>query len=194
MANVIVYASANNALISPGRVETKGEGANFDTVTERWYFGNGITILAGTFATGTNMYCLGASDVEQLPGNAVLATITYRGLLGPEPVSRVMTKGIRETNYAAISGIPGTSGDVQGRIIDEVDGESVRRIYVGPTPTESAKPTRVPGKDATVINTAKIHSYPFGWICTNFSAEELLPGIWAVSEEWTYYHKVIFGS
>lgn len=195
MANgVIVYKTGGATLVPPGRVVTKGEGANFDTVTERWFYDNGIPAVAGT--KDGNMYCIGASDIEWLPGGCALATITYRGLLGAAPESVIRTKGVRETNYAAISGIPNTSGSVQGRVIDEVDGSGALGLTTNfrtdapsttdPVSGQVKQPTGIGG------TAARIYTYPFGWICTSFSAEELLPGIWGVSEEWIYYHRVIF--
>ncbi len=211
MANVIVYKNGNAQEMTPGRIVTPGENGSFDTVTERWYYGGQVTSthVAGSTTAPQGLtgdwLCMGTSDIERLPGGASIATVTWRGLLNSSGgVYVTETRGVRETSYDSISGIPGTTGFVQGRLLDTTVGASVRAITKTPSnfkPNFSNNNTSLPNgiptptvqKMLDVINTAKIYTYPYGWICYSWQAEEPLKGIFLVSAEYRYEHKVIFG-
>ena len=214
MANVLVYKNADNREMSPGHIMTPGENNSFDTVTERWYYGNGIKAdhAAGNTRgpdrlSGGSWICMGVSDMERLPGGAIIGTVTWRGLLrSADGITITETRGIRETTYDAIDNIPGAPNDVQGRILDPTVGLSLRAITKNPAtfkPVIGNNNTTIPGvsgvlglpqvkKIQQVIGAAAIYTYPYGWICYSWQAEEPLPGIFLVSAEYRYEHQVIF--
>ena len=206
--------AAGPEAMSPGQIITLGEGTSFDTVTERWYFGSGIP--SGYDAGGTNKpanisagswVCIGPSDVERLPGGPVIATITWRGLKNSTGgISVTETRGIRETNYAAIDGIPGAPLGSQGRLLDPTLGVSIRAITTTPNNFKQsniqANNTTIPGINAapptlqrqiSVVNGGKTYTYPYGWICYSWQADEPLPGIFLVSAEYRFELPLVFG-
>lgn len=212
--NVIIpLKSGGTEVMSPGQVISLGEGSSFDTITERYYFGNGLPPAYD--AGGSNKpsgissgswVCMGPSDVERLPGGVVIATITWRGLLNSSGgVSVTETRGIRETTYASISGIPGTSTSVQGRLLDQTVGVSVRAITTNPSNFKQtqilANYTTIPGvttplpsvsRSIAVINAAKVYTYPNGWLCYSWQADEPLKGIFLVSADYRYEPPSVF--
>ncbi len=210
---IIPYKSGNKELMSPGQVITLGEGTAFDTVTERYYFGNGIPAEYDAGGSknpegisGGSWVCIGPSDVERLPGGPVIATITWRGLKNSAGgISTTETRAIRETTYASISGIPGTTGSVQGRLLDQTVGFSLRAITTTPNSFKqtqiTANNTTIPGintalpnvtRSIAVVNAAKVYTYPNGWLCYSWQAEEPLKGIFLVSAEYRYEPASVF--
>lgn len=220
MANniIVIYKSGAKEEVSPGQVVTLGEGPTFDTVTERWYFGAGITseYKAGGTAlpsglTGGKWICLGSSDVEKLPGGPVIATITWRGIMkadGSGISSSTETWSTRETTYDAMTNIPGApspSTPRQARLIDIIPGYSVRSIHTArqSRPNLQNSTGKITGpQGAPQINTqdqiavfgsAETYCYPWGWIPTSWQQEEVLPGIFFVSADYKYEHQKVFG-
>lgn len=216
MANVLTYKSGAAKEMSPGQVITIGENLSFDTVTERWYYGNGVLPehVAGSGSspsgmTGGTWICMGTSDIERLPG-AQIATVTWRGLKSAtNGVAVTETRGIRETSYAEFEGIPGTSGLVPARILDQTVGVSVRAIsrtsgnykpkvvtgiggeVAGTLPAGISSP--VTPKLLTTYGPDPVWTYPYGWICYSWQEEEAIPGFYLVSAEYRYEHPKAFG-
>lgn len=217
---VVIHKSANKEEVSPGQVLTLGEGPTFDTVTERWYFGAGITadykaggpgVPAGL--SGGKWICMGPSDVEKLPGGPIVATITWRGLIKTDAGSNLTTTdtwSTRETTYNSIAGIPGSPSlgtGYRARLIDIVPGFSLRGIYVGkqqrPNLTNAVgrlsgpagAPQITTQDQITVFGSAtqKTYCYPWGWIPSSWQQEEVLPGIFFVSADYKFEHQVVFG-
>ena len=201
--------------MTPGQVVTLSEGSGFDTITERWYYGTAADIpKAGgnTPPTGVNdgaWIYIGPSDVERLPGGAAIVTLTWRGLLASNDGEAVTeTRGIRESTYDSIAGIPSSGGTVQGRILDQTVGLSVRVVsktankYKPTINTSGASAVQLPNpawyggtppKVAGVITDATTWTYPYGWICYSWQQEEPIKGFYLVTAEFRYEHQKLFG-
>lgn len=215
MANVIIYRNSNAREMTPGQVITPGENGNFDTVTERWYYGGSVTpahIVGASSSpsglTGGTWVCMGLSDIERLPGGSIIATVTWRGLRkATDGIAVTETRGIRETSYDSISGIPGTGTAVQARLLDPTVGLSVRAIskskdYLKPNIASGSSANTLPGgltppaiqKVNQVINSAVVWTFPYGWMCYSWQQEEPIEGFYFVSAEYRYEHQKSFSA
>ncbi len=221
MANNIVkiFVGANQEAVSPGQSIIKGEALQFDTVTERWYFGSGripegyqpggVFKPRGNNAAGNlegTWVCMGYSDVEVLPGGPIIATITWRGLYKATGNTIVVeTTSIRETTYESITGIPGAPAGSQGRLHDVVYGALCRGIFsseqkppeISPTgiSTNAALGFTLPAKrpQITVLTNATTYNYPNGWLPFSWTQEEPVPGFFLVTAEFKLVHEKTFG-
>lgn len=223
MANNIIeiHVNTNDHLVSPGQAIIKGDNLQFDTVTERWYFGSGGVTAGyepggakapkGNNAAGNltgTWVCMGYSDVERLPGGPMIATITWRGLLSTAGnTSMVETTSIRETTYELLGGLPGAGATSKpARVHDIVYGLQCRGIFgveqkapviqngTGLTGQQGGFtiPSAAPPQ-VTVFGGAETWNYPYGWLPYSWQQEEPVKGLFLVTAEFRYVHQKTFG-
>lgn len=207
---VIVTASGSIEKVDPGIIVI-GDPDGFDTVTGHYYFPSATADslkatypVSSTSATipgvtlGSNMICFGPADIKELPGGHCTAAITFRGLLnatGTRTAQGDETASVREKEYDSITGLPGTTGAVRARILEQQGGMSIRLItFNKPSrPTTNTGSGLLPGgitsstpSQFTINNAYKIYCFPSGWICYNWSSKQVLPGIWFVTADYKY--------
>ena len=234
----IVYHVGGNIHSIESGWSVIGDPGGFDTVTTRVLFMGGFTAFNAAYKTGTvitafptlqdgssmafdsnggKMICFGVSDTQELPGKGgakvCKGTITWKGFLnnsGRETKSNE-TLSIREINYTALAGIPGspnTALSYKCRVLEMQAGLSVRQIFVGTRPSAPDIPTAAGSgavglpngvsyvgtiQQVPVINAAVTYCYPWGWIPYSWEADEVLPDIWFVKAEYRYEAKTQHG-
>ena len=224
MAGTIILEKSGSAhLCAPGQTVQYGDKLEFDSITERWYFPSGIPanykagVAGKPNAMGGKWICLGPSDIEPLPGGAVIATISYKGLIdtGTQKVAQE-TVSIKEVSWDSLSGGPlGTGNNHRATTRDLSPGYSVKTLgIVEKSPPgwtyNSTSGTVISGKitltntDFTAadpvgqiaVNTDASHqiwNIPWGWIPTSWEQTEPLPGFFATTSNYVWIPKVSFG-
>lgn len=206
---LIITAAGSIESVDPGIVIV-GDPDGFDTVTGHFFFPNTtpddlktLYPISSTTSTmpgvslGTSMVCSGPSDIKELPGRYCTAAITFRGLLnlnGTRAAQADETSSVREKVFTSLAGVPGTSGSVPVRILEQQGGMSVRLISLTKPqrPATTSSGILPPGITTTAPTqfemsfVAKTYCYPNGWICYNWQSKQVLPGIWFVTADYKY--------
>ena len=218
---IILEKSGSAHLCAPGQTVQYGDKLEFDLITERWYFPSGIPanykagVVGKPNAMGGKWICLGPSDIEPLPGGAVIATISYKGLLetGTQKVVQE-TVTVKESSWDALSGGPLTTGNHKATTRDLSPGYSVRTLGIieqpapdwsynnavggtgGKITLTNAGFNAVDPVNQITVNTDeahKVYNIPWGWIPTSWEQTEPIPGFYATSANYVWIPKISFG-
>ena len=212
MANILIFNSREVHDMAPGQIVTLGENGSFDTVTERKYFGGGITETYAKAPIAGTWICIGLSDIDRLPGaqKPVIATITWRGLKDSSQINLTDTIGVKEASYDSLAFVPSAPNNlaVKANVYDLTYGKSIRSIHT----SAQTPPTLAAGGEGRVTATntqgvtltdraaltpisgmTQVWNHPWGWLPYGWQQEEPVKGIFFVSGEYRWFPKFQYG-